>query len=65
MDYENENGLVNGLIPAGAPCPFEDECPMLVQGRCPTKGNLREVNYSCAAARLWSLGRVAKNRKAG
>ena len=54
-DYKNQNGLVNGLIPKGSPCPFLKECG-LKNERCPTKAKPNNLHdYSCAAARAWSL----------
>lgn len=53
-DFRNANGLINGLIPKGKPCPFKKECA-LSNERCPTKDNLKEVDFSCAAARAFSI----------
>jgi hypothetical protein len=54
-NYKNQNGLVNGLIPKGEPCPFLKECG-LKNERCPTKAKPNNLyDYSCAAARAWSL----------
>lgn len=43
-----------GLIPQGEPCPFLSDCGLRI-GRCPTKEQPKQVDYSCAAARLWDL----------
>ena len=43
--------LVNGLILAGNPCPFLDNCKFKCH-HCPTAINLKTSGYSCAAARL-------------
>lgn len=51
---DNENGLVNGLIPAGKPCPWWSKCSMKV-ARCPSESNPKVVDYSCALARLNSV----------
>ena len=53
-DHTNSNGLVNGRIPAGKPCPFETECKLKME-RCPTKDSLKTVDFSCAAARAHSI----------
>lgn len=54
-NYKNQNGLVQGLIPKGEPCPFLKECG-LKNERCPTKAKPNNLHdYSCAAARAWSL----------
>ena len=57
MDYENANGLVDGNIPAGKACPFLSECNFKEHrlARCPTTEAPKQVDYSCAAARLFSL----------
>jgi hypothetical protein len=54
-EYRDSNGLVQGMIPAGQPCPFLSRCKFKVH-TCPgvdgkTKGN----HFSCAAARAFSL----------
>lgn len=55
MNYKNQNGLVNGSIPKGKPCPFLKDCG-LKNERCPTaKAPNLEHDYSCATARGWSL----------
>ena len=46
--------LVEGLIPAGKPCPFQHDCKFRFE-RCPTTDNVKEVDFSCAAARLQDL----------
>lgn len=46
--------LVQGNIPAGQPCPFENTCKMRVE-RCPTSHNLKDIDFSCAAARLQDM----------
>jgi hypothetical protein len=51
MSYCNDNGLVNGNIPAGKPCPWWKSCNMKVE-RCPSEAKPKEVDYSCALARL-------------
>lgn len=53
-DYHNANGLVGGKIPAGVACPFKKVCQMANES-CPSKSNLKSVDYSCAAARAHSL----------
>jgi hypothetical protein len=56
--YLNENGLVNGLIPAGEPCPFLDRCKFKVH-TCPgVDGKMKVNHFSCAAARLHSTIRT-------
>lgn len=54
MHYLNSFGLVNGKIPAGQSCPFISKCKMK-NGQCPSKNNIKENDYSCAAARAHSL----------
>ena len=55
MNYCNTNGLVDGNIPKGQPCPFLSKCG-LKNERCPTKEKPNNLyDYSCAAARAWSL----------
>lgn len=46
--------LVDGLIPAGVACPFQHDCKFRFE-RCPTTDNLKEVDFSCAAARLQDM----------
>jgi len=55
----NENGLLNGRIPAGTACPFLLRC-CLRHGSCPTNENTRSFTYSCSSARVYSL---LKHRK--
>lgn len=55
-------GLVDGNIPAGIGCPFANECGMR-QAHCPTAERPREVPFSCGAARLHSMVRLASERK--
>lgn len=62
MSYCNENGLVDGNIPAGKPCPFLDECSMKFD-RCPTPESTKPVDFSCALARLHSTIAEGKKRK--
>lgn len=57
--YLDCNGLVNGLIPKGKPCPFLDRCK-LVNERCPSESHQPPGNYSCASARLWSITTKAR-----
>jgi hypothetical protein len=55
MSYLNQNGLVDGNIPKGQPCPFLEGCG-LKNERCPTKDKPNtQHDYSCAGARLHSL----------
>jgi hypothetical protein len=53
-DHTNTNGLVAGRIPKNTPCPFEAECKLKME-RCPTKDSLKQVDFSCAAARAHSI----------
>lgn len=62
MSYTNSNGLVDGNIPAGSPCPFVEGCGMKNE-RCPTEGNVKPHAFSCALARLNSL--IADVKKKG
>jgi hypothetical protein len=50
----NSNGLVNGNIPKGTACPFIADCG-LSTSNCPTKDKTKDCDFSCAAARAWSL----------
>jgi hypothetical protein len=61
-NYTNLNGLVDGNIPAGQPCPFIGQCTMKNE-RCPTEGNVKPCAYSCALARLHSV--LAEGKKRG
>ena len=55
------NGLVDGLIPKGQPCPFLKACG-LVNESCPTAENPNhKYNYSCAAARAHSMMTLSEN----
>lgn len=54
MSYLNANGLKDGNIPAGNACPFLSECGLKFD-RCPTSDKPKQVDFSCAAARLFSL----------
>lgn len=51
---DTENGLVDGNIPAGKPCPWWGNCSMKVEG-CPSDKNLKPRAFSCALARLNSI----------
>lgn len=51
---ERKSLLVDGLIPKGQPCPFAQGCHFKME-RCPTQEKLREVDFSCAAARLQDM----------
>lgn len=55
--YNNSNGLVKGLIPAGKSCPFLIECnsTLMEKGRCPTTTKPKEVAFSCGFARAYAL----------
>ena len=54
LEYLDENGLVGGRIPAGQPCNFYKICDVRMD-RCPRAEKLSKRNFSCAAARLFSL----------
>lgn len=43
--------LVDGMIPAGQPCPFHNICQFRLD-RCPSDQQVKDVDFSCAAARL-------------
>lgn len=62
MDHTNANGLVDGCIPAGKPCPFSVGCLHLNKSRCPTEERLNEHAFSCAAARFFSICLLSKAR---
>ena len=66
LTFLNQNGLVDGLIPAGKECPFKDTC-VLSQGNwngkidlAPEKAPCKrphcmDKNFSCASARGFSI----------
>lgn len=57
--FLNSNGLINGKIPAGEPCPFGSECECRSEN-CPQLGSyvhLLGSAYSCGFARAFSLVR--------
>jgi hypothetical protein len=62
LDFLNANGLVDGLIPIGDPCPFHETCAYKT-GNCPTEDNPKQNPFSCGLARLHSilLLRTAEN----
>jgi hypothetical protein len=64
MDFLNANGLVDGRIPPGNPCPFSEICSWRTDN-CPTvEGkNLRDQPFSCGAARAISMVFVSKQDK--
>lgn len=51
---KNKSLLVDGKIPAGKACPFLASCPAKID-RCPSDDKLKEVDYSCAAARAYDM----------
>lgn len=59
MNWLNENGLVKGKIPAGTICHYSDKCNSINE-YCPTKDNIRDVDFSCARARFMSLEKSNK-----
>lgn len=64
-DSKNSNGLVAGLIPAGQPCPFLNKCKFKVH-TCPGAENgTKANNFSCAAARAFSLIAEAEKEQPG
>ena len=50
-----ETKLVNGRIPAHAPCPFRERCELFHACECQHKGELHTVDFSCGAARAFDL----------
>lgn len=54
-DFLNTNGLVNGKIPAGTCCSFQEECILFSKEECPNIMYILDTDYSCAAARAFSL----------
>jgi hypothetical protein len=38
--------LLNGLVPAGDPCPFLDKCKFKVH-QCPSDSNIKTTDYYC------------------
>lgn len=63
-DFRNANGLIAGLIPAGKPCPFLDRCKFRVHS-CPTEEKPKVNNFSCAAARAFSIISEAESEEPG
>ena len=63
-DFCNMNGLINGLIPTGVQCPFRNKCIFVVGGAkgvvCKRPERM-ENNFSCGAARAFSLVEKMKN----
>lgn len=59
-DFWNSNGLINGRIPKGNPCPFWAECS-LCDMNCPVPGRIKPVNFSCGCARGMSLSKMPVN----
>lgn len=59
-NYENRNGLEDGRIPAGKPCPWIATCA-LREARCPRINHLHIAAYGCACARFHSLMMEASN----
>jgi len=60
FDHTNANGLVDGDIPAGRPCPFLSECGLRMD-RCPSPTNLKLHGFSCGCARAFSITKRPKN----
>lgn len=64
-DSRNTNGLVAGLIPANTPCPFLNKCKFKVH-TCPgADGRTKPNNFSCAAARAFSMAAEAEKEHPG
>jgi len=66
IDFCNTNGLVDGRSPKGIECPFKDKCifaafEMKGDAKCRRPDNMG-VNFSCAAARLFSIIEEGKNK---
>ena len=59
--YLNSNGLKNGKIPAGKPCPFLDSCSSRNED-CPSDDNLKEKDFPCPAARAHSIISISDNK---
>jgi hypothetical protein len=58
-DFSNQNGLQNGKIPVGTPCPWYATCK-LKTSNCPTPIKLNSQPFSCAAARAYSLIKMSE-----
>jgi hypothetical protein len=64
-NFRDSNGLVAGLIPADTACPFLSRCKFKVH-TCPGAENgTKPNNFSCAAARAFSLATEADKEKPG
>lgn len=46
--------LVEGNIPAGTPCPWALQCTLRID-KCPTTEKIKEVPFSCGAARFMDI----------
>lgn len=62
LTFLDRNGLVDGNIPAGKPCPFLSRCRRF-DDRCPSPENPRPVPFSCACARAFSITEEPKRSK--
>ena len=50
---EHKSLLVYGRIPSHTVCPFASQCPLKKSEACKHLGEEHEVEFSCAAARLY------------
>lgn len=54
-DWMNNNGLVNGKIPANTECPWLVKCEIASLGRCNHKGKEHDCAFSCSMARGFAI----------
>jgi hypothetical protein len=57
-NWLDSNGLVAGKIPTGTACHMAKTCNRIAP-MCPTEEKPREVDFSCALARLGSLVKLS------
>jgi hypothetical protein len=60
LEWENENGLVDGVFPKGVACPFTETCGFAPECRRP---KCMDKDFSCGAARFISMVKGMKERK--
>jgi len=54
IEFWNANGLKNGIIPAGRPCPWISSCAKKTK-ECPKETRPHLDGYSCDQSRLFSI----------
>lgn len=61
-EYEKEFGMVGGIIPANAACPFLGECREETDD-CPSLESMYKHGCSCAVARYNAVSYTRKDGK--